>query len=168
MKFKLRPWSTEDVESLVKYANNENIANFLTDQFPNPYNKNHGKSFIEMTFKTSPPNILAIDINGEAVGSIGIYPQNDIHINNAELGYWLGEPFWGNGIITLAIKEMIAYCFKNWDFNRIYARPFGNNIGSQRVLEKAGFVLEGRFKNIIYKNGVYLDELIYAVRKDIK
>lgn len=165
MNFTLRKWSKHDLTSLVKYANNYNIAKNLTNLFPNPYTVEHGKTFIEKANSSNTNLILAIDINGEAIGGIGLHPQNDIHVRNAELGYWLAEPFWGKGIITNAIKQMIPIGFNELDIDRIFARPFGTNIGSQKVLEKAGFKLEGRFEKTIFKNGEYIDELIYAVRK---
>ena len=84
---------------------------------------------------------------------------------NAELGYWLAEPFWGKGIITYAIQEMVEYGFKTFDITRIFAIPFGTNIASQKALEKAGFILEARLNKTIFKNGEYQDELIYAIRK---
>lgn len=166
MNFTLRPWSLQDVDSLVKYANNPNIAKNLTNQFPHPYTKADGEKFIAFANQNSPPHILAIDINGEAVGGLGLHPQQDIQCKNAELGYWLGEPFWGNGIVTAAVKQMVTYGFKNFDMTRIFARPFGTNIASQRVLEKAGFKLEGRFEKTLFKNGEFLDELFYAVRRN--
>jgi len=165
MHFTLRPFTTNDLDSLVKYANNPKIANNLTDKFPYPYTTENGKMFIEFATKNTPTNIFAIDINGEACGGIGIHPQEDVHRKNAELGYWLAEPFWGNGIITKAIVQMVDYGFKNFDITRIFARPYGTNEASQRVLEKAGFVLEGRFEKTLFKNGEYKDELIYAVRR---
>jgi RimJ/RimL family protein N-acetyltransferase len=165
MNFTLRPWTINDLNSLVKYANNPEIAGRLTNKFPYPYTEENGRNFIEFATKNTPRNIMAIDINGEAVGGIGIHPQDDVQCKNAEMGYWLAQPFWGNGIITEAIKKMIVYGFENFDLNRIYARPFGTNIASQKVLEKAGFKLEGRFEKTLFKNGEYLDELIYAVRK---
>lgn len=164
MNFTLRPWTYNDLESLVKHANNYEIAKNMTDKFPFPYSIENGKNFIEFATKDFPSHILAIEINGQAVGGIGIHPQTDIQCKNAELGYWLAEPFWGQGIITKAIAQMLDYGFKTWDINRIFARPFGTNIGSQRVLEKAGFILEGRFEKSLFKNGEYLDELVYAVR----
>jgi RimJ/RimL family protein N-acetyltransferase len=165
MKFKLRAWNLNDLDSLVNFANNYNIAKNLTNQFPHPYTDENGKAFIEMVIKNKPVNIFAIEINGKASGAIGLHPQNDIHCKNAELGYWLAEPFWGKGIVTNAIKQVVAYGFETFEIDRIFARPFGNNIGSQKALEKCGFLLEGRFDKILYKNGEYLDELIYAVRK---
>ena len=163
--FQLRPWSADDTDSLVRFGNNPKIAANMTDQFPNPYTTEKAKAFIEYATSNNPPNILAIDANGQAVGGIGIHPQADINRMNAEMGYWLAEPYWGQGIISHAIKQMVAYTFENWDINRIFARPFGTNIGSQRALEKAGFVLEARFEKTILKNGEYLDELVYAVRR---
>lgn len=165
MDFILRPWKKEDLASLVKYANNSSIAKFMTNQFPHPYAEENGLMFIDFATKNNPPNIMAIEINGEASGGIGLHPQSDIQCKNAELGYWLAEPFWGKGIITKAVGQMVDYGFSNWDFTRIYARPFGTNIASQKVLEKAGFVLEARFEKSLFKNGEFLDELVYAVRK---
>lgn len=165
MKYKLRQWDISDLDSLVKYANNPNIAKNLTNGFPHPYTEENGKKFIEIATSNAPTTIFAIEVNGEACGGIGLHLQSDIQQKNAELGYWLAEPFWGNGIITKAIKEITDYGFKTFNINRIYARPFGTNIASQKVLEKCGFVLEGRFDKTLFKNGEYLDELIYAIRK---
>ncbi len=165
MAFSIRPFETPDIESLMEYANNPKIAANLTNQFPHPYTRESGETFIEMAIQLNPPAIFAIDIKGKASGGIGLHVQKDIHIKNAELGYWLAEPFWGQGIMTKAVIHMVDYGFKNLDINRIFARPFGTNIASQKVLKNAGFVLEGKFKDTIYKNGQYLDELIYAVKK---
>jgi RimJ/RimL family protein N-acetyltransferase len=154
-----------DLDSLVKHANNPGISGRLTNKFPYPYTAENAKNFIEFATSKTPRNIMAIDINGEAVGGIGIHPQDDIQCMNAEMGYWLAEPYWGQGIMTDAIRQMVIYGFNNFGINRIFARPFGNNVASQKVLEKAGFMLEGRFEKTFFKNGEYLDELIYAVRK---
>lgn len=165
MQFILRPWNENDIESLVANANNANIARFMTDGFPHPYTVENAKAFITMATKDVPVHIFAIEAEGKAVGGIGIHPQADVMKKNAELGYWLGEDHWGKGIITAAIKQMIDFAFSTYDITRIYARPFGNNAASQKVLEKAGFVLEARIEKSIFKNGEFLDELIYAVRK---
>lgn len=154
-----------DLDSLVRYANNINIARFLTNQFPHPYTEENGRAFIEFAMSGTPMRIMAIDINNEAVGGIGVHPQKDVYSKNAEMGYWLAEPFWGNGIMTSAIRQMVDYGFKNFDINRIFARPFGNNHASQKVLEKSGFTLEARYEKTFFKNGEYLDELVYAVRR---
>ena len=165
MDFRLRPWKMNDAQGLPKYANNLKIARFMTDRFPHPYTVADAKSFIEFANGDEPVHLFAIDINGEAVGGIGIHPQEDVFRKNAELGYWLAEPFWGKGIITRAVTQMINFAFNTYDINRVFARPFGTNKASQRVLEKAGFKLEGRFEKTLVKNGEYLDELVYAVRR---
>jgi len=165
MNFTLRPFRDSDLASLVKYANNYNIARFLTNQFPHPYTEEDGRKFISSVAKNDPANVFAIEVNGEAAGAIGIFPQTDIHEKNAETGYWLAEPFWGNGIITRAIEQTVEYGFKTFDITRIFARPFSTNLASHRVLEKAGFVCEARLKDALYKNGSYMDELIYSIRK---
>jgi len=165
MDFKLRSWTLGDVNSLARYANNYNIAKFLRDVFPYPYHKEDAKAFIEFASAETPINHFAIDVNGEGVGGIGIHVLSDIHRKNAELGYWLAEPFWNNGIMTNTIVEMANYSFNIYDINRIFAIPFGTNIASQRVLEKAGFHLEGKFEKTIFKNGEWYDELVYALRR---
>ena len=167
MDYILRPWKQTDIESLIEQANNPRIAAFMTDAFPYPYSREQGMRFIDFATKDDPIHIFAIDIGGKAVGGIGIHPQADIMRKNAELGYWLGEAYWGKGIITKAIVEMIRFAFDTYDINRIFARPYGNNLASQRVLEKAGFVFEARLKNVVFKNGEYQDELIYGVRRNV-
>ncbi len=155
-----------DLNSLVYYANNRNIAKNMTDKFPFPYSESHGRKFIEFATKDYPIHIFAIDIERQAVGGIGIHPQDDIHRKNAELGYWVGEPFWGQGIISSAIKQALNFAFETYDIDRIFARPFGTNIASQKVLEKNNFILEGKFERVLIKNDVLLDELIYAIRRE--
>ncbi|MDQ3051983.1 MAG: GNAT family N-acetyltransferase [Bacteroidota bacterium] len=168
MNFKLRPFNAHDSASLVKYANNYRIAQFMTNQFPHPYTEESARAFINFATRDNPLHIFAIDIDGQSVGGIGIHPQSDIYSKNAELGYWLAEPFWGKGIITEAVRQMVTYGFKNFDVTRIFARPFGTNSASQKVLEKAGFKLEAKLENTLFKNGEFIDELIYAKRlKDL-
>ena len=166
MNFKLRKWNDADLESLVKYANNNNVAKWLTNGFPHPYTQEDGKAFLAMFANDNPTKVFAIDVNGEAVGSIGIFPQSDIHAKSAEIGYWLAEEFWGQGIMAKVIDEIVDYGFNTFDIIRIFARPFSTNLGSHRVLEKAGFTLEARLKNALFKNGEILDEWIYAKYKD--
>ena len=163
--FLLRPWRINDVESLVENANNANIAKFMTDMFPHPYLKSNAESFISFATKDDPVHIFAIEVDGKAVGGIGIHQQTDVMRKNAELGYWLGQNYWGKGIITRAVQQMVDFGFKTFDITRIYARPYHTNIASQRVLEKAGFTLEAKFEKTIFKDGEFLDELVYAIRK---
>ena len=165
MNYNLRSWSIEDLDDLVIFADNFKIAKFMTDQFPHPYTKEKAKTFIEMTLKATPINIFAIESDKQAIGGIGLHLQTDIQCKNAELGYWLAEPFWNMGIITKAINQMVEYGFNTFPIDRIFARPFGTNMASRRVLEKTGYTLEGKFEKTLFKNGEYLDELIYAIRR---
>jgi len=165
MQYNLRPWTINDLDSLVTFANNFNIAKFMMNKFPHPYTREAGENFIAFAMQGNPIHIFAIEVDGKAAGGIGIHPSIDVESKNAEMGYWLAEPYWGNGIITGAIKQMIEYGFTNFDINRIFARPFGTNIASQKVLEKTGFLLEATFDKTYFKNGEYLDELVYAIRK---
>mgnify|MGYP001468115977 CR=1 FL=1 len=168
--FVLRPWKIEDLDNLVKFAGNPKIAANLTDAFPHPYTREDGIAYI--TAHTHPDGVqhpdgvvFAIEVDGIACGSIGVFPQKDVHRKNAEMGYWLAEEYWGRGIMTEAVRRMIRYGFSAYDVSRIFARPFGSNLASQRVLQKAGMKPEGRFKDAIYKNGRFLDELIYSVHR---
>lgn len=162
---KLRPWTMADLPNLVIHANDYSIARYMTDAFPYPYTEADAERYITMVSQASPANVFAIEVDGEAVGSIGVFPQGDIMRRNAEMGYWLAAQYRGRGIVLQAIQQMVSYGFDTWDIVRIYARPYGSNKASQRVLEKAGFALEARIAQNIFKYGEFEDELIYAVRR---
>ena len=153
----------DDLPSLVKYAANFDIAKNMMDSFPHPYSEQSGKDFIRMVQKTE-NLILCIEVNGEAAGSTGIHLKTDIYRKNAELGYWLAEPFWGNGIISRVIPEIVEMGFEQFDIERIYAGVFETNKASQRVLEKNGFTHEARLVKNVYKNDQFQDQHIYSVR----
>jgi ribosomal-protein-alanine N-acetyltransferase len=163
--FILRPWAMDDLDNMVKFANNKKIADNLSDAFPHPYSREDGIAYINNFKDDNPARIFAIEVDGIACGSIGIFPQADVHRKNAEMGYWLAEEYWGRGIITEAIKRTIEYGFNNFDINRIFARPYSTNLASQRVLEKAGMKREARLEKSIYKNGQYMDEYIFSILK---
>jgi RimJ/RimL family protein N-acetyltransferase len=166
MIFKLRSLRESDLSNLVQYANNKNIFNNLTDAFPHPFDAEKGKAFIDRILSNKPHHVQAITIDDELIGCIGVHPKTDVHKKNAELGYWVAEPYWGKGIISKAIPLMVEYGFDNFDISRIYATPYPHNIASQKALEKSGFVLEASLEKTLFKNGEYLDELIYAIRKE--
>lgn len=163
MELRLREWTLNDLESMHLHSDNHNIRRFMSDGFPDSIEK--WKKFIEFVSENKSILYLAIEIDGTAVGGIGITPQKDYLRKNAELGYWLSESFWGQGIMTRAILEIVRKAFDLFDIDRIYATPFETNLASHHVLEKAGFILEGRFKMTVIKNGEMLDELVYAIRR---
>jgi RimJ/RimL family protein N-acetyltransferase len=159
----LRPWNLADAGALVSFADNPKIAQNLRDVFPSPYTIDDAKFFIEKIAPDANNLILAIEVGGQAIGAIGIYPQTDVYRKNAELGYWLGEPFWGKGIATDAVKTLVEYTFQHMDIYRIYAKVFETNKPSMRVLEKCGFMLEAILQKAVVKNNVLMDEYLYAV-----
>jgi len=163
--FKLRPWLEDDLPCLVKYADNHKISRNMRDGFPHPYTEQSGKAFLEMVEKSN-DLILCIEANGEAVGSAGIHLKPDIYRKNAEIGYWLAEPYWGKGIISRVIPMMVDKGLENCDIERIYAGVFGSNKASQRVLEKCGFTLEAQLEKAIYKNGKFENEHLYAILRE--
>jgi len=165
MDFKLREWQLTDLDSLVKHANNYNIAKCIADIFPYPYHRKDGEVYLSLVVGENPTKTFAIEIGGEAVGSIGLTPKGDVYRKNMEIGYWISEEYWGKGIVTEAVKQVTQYAFATFDVSRIYAAVFGFNTGSQKVLEKAGYTLEAKLEKTIYKNGEYIDELIYSIRR---
>lgn len=166
MEFSLRPWKSEDIPSLIRHANNIEVARFLKDRFPHPYTAEHAEVFMKMAADVANQLILAIVVNGEPCGSLGIHPMGDIFRKNAEIGYWLTPEHWGKGIISRSIPVMINKGFEMYDITRIFARVFGNNPASRRVLEKNGFVMEAELKGTLFKNNEFLDEWILGIRKD--
>ncbi|MBN2735239.1 MAG: GNAT family N-acetyltransferase [Methanomicrobiaceae archaeon] len=158
----LRPWKRSDLESLVFHADNPKIAANMRDGFPGPYSTEDACRFIEMTENFEDGFILAIEVDGNACGSIGIHILNDIYRKTAEIGYWLGEPFWGRGIITDAVRAVVPVAFGTFDIARIQAGIFERNRASAGVLEKCGFIREAVLKDAIFKNGELMDEIMYS------
>ena len=140
------------------------LAN-LRDGIPYPYAEQDGKDFITAMLSADKNSTFAfaIEIEGKVVGSIAVFRQNNIHFRTAELGYYLAEEYWGKGIMTEAVKQVCKYVFDNYDIIRIYAEPFAHNIGSCRVLEKAGFQFEGLLRANAVKNGAIIDMKMYAL-----
>lgn len=162
----LRPFLTTDAPHLALHANNPKIAENLNDGFPSPYSLTDARDFIRRMREDQPAKVLAIVIDGEACGAIGIFIQQNVQRLTAELGYWISEMYWGKGYTTAAVKVMIKYAFDTFDVIRLYARPFPFNIASQKVLEHSGFKLEARLKNGLYKHNTIYDELIYSILKE--
>jgi ribosomal-protein-alanine N-acetyltransferase len=165
--FLLRRWNEEDVESLAKYADNLAIAQNLRNIFPSPYTEEDALWYINDILNKGEERqcLRAIEINGEAVGNIGVFLMDDVYCKSAELGYWLGEPFWGHGIMSRAIHELCSYTFDHYEIIRIFAKPFAHNIASRRALEKSDFELEGILRKSVYKNGKIYDSCIYALTR---
>src|SRR6218665_2729103 len=160
MNFILRRWQSGDEQSLVENANNYKIWKNLKDVFPHPYTITDAYEWVSIASGSS--ESFAIQVDDKAVGAIGILLKDDIYRKNAEIGYWLGEAYWGNEIISNAIPDIVNYTFANYDVHRIYAGVFEYNIPSIRVLEKAGFEQEAILRKSLTKEGKLYDEHIYA------
>lgn len=163
---RLRSWKRADEASLVLHANNRNVWINLRDRFPHPYGRSDARAWLAHAAVQKPETNFAIDVGGEAVGGIGFHVQEDVHRRSAEIGYWLGEPFWGRGFATQAVRALTAYAFRAHDLVRIYACVFEWNPASGRVLEKAGFVREGRLRRSVTKDGRTIDQFLYAILRD--
>ncbi len=162
----VRSWRLEDADALARHANNRKVWRNLRDSFPHPYTIEDAEDWVTIAPAQRPETNFAIDVHGEAVGGIGLELQADVFRRSAEIGYWLGEHFWGRGIMTEAVRALTSWGFATLSLERIYAGVFSWNIGSMRVLEKAGYVHEATLENAIYKEGEVLDEHIYATWPD--
>jgi len=165
MNYKLRKWRESDKPNLVKHANNKKIAMYLRNGFEHPYTEKTADFFLNLVKENPDHAVFAISVNDEAIGGVGLHPQKDIYCKNAEIGYWISEEYWGIGIMTKAVSEILEYGWKHLDIDRVVAIIFGTNLGSVRVAEKCGFELEATLSKTIYKFGVYEDELIYGIRR---
>ncbi len=163
---KIRNFRPGDEVSLVQHANNKNISKNLLNSFPYPYKYSHASHWIKIAESSDPVMHFAIDVEGKAVGSIGIKPNDDVFANTFEIGYWIGEEFWGMGIIPDAISAFTNYVFDNFTCNRLCAGIFENNYSSIRAIEKCGFQFEGRMRKAVFKDGRFWDEMIYSILKE--
>jgi ribosomal-protein-alanine N-acetyltransferase len=155
------------VASLALYANNRQIWLNLRDAFPHPYTTRDARVFIRASRLLRPETRFAIVVEGQAVGSIGFAPHADVERVSAEIGYWLGEAFWGRGITTEALIAVTEHAIREHRLTRLYAVPFEWNVASCRVLEKAGYVLEGRMRRSAIKEGRVIDQFLYAYTTEV-
>jgi RimJ/RimL family protein N-acetyltransferase len=158
----IRQWTENDLPSLVLHANNINIWNNLRNYFPYPYTEDTGKEWLDKTIGATPIVNLAIELDGEAIGGIGLVLNSDVYVYSAEVGYWLAEEHWGKGIATEAVRQMVEYTFYYFDIIRLYAEVFETNKASMRVLEKNGFYLEGVRRKAVFKNEKLIDDYIWV------
>lgn len=161
----IRKWSLEDAKDLASALSNKKVQDNLRDGLPFPYSEQDGRAYINAMLTADKNDVFAfaISVEGRAIGSIGAFRQENIHNRTAELGYYIAEKYWGKGIATDAVRQICKYIFSHSDIIRIYAEPFAYNIGSCRVLEKAGFQYEGTLRKNAIKNGRILDMKLYAL-----
>ena len=168
MECKIRSWRIEDAKHLAEVLNNKKIFDNLRDGLPYPYTVEDAKNYISAMLEADKDTTyaFAITVNDKVVGSIGAFRKDNIHFKTAEMGYYVAELYWGQGIVTSAVKQVCNYIFENTDIIRIFAEPFAHNLGSCRVLEKSGFVYEGTLRKNAVKNGIVLDMKMYSRVKE--
>ncbi|MGA9566400.1 MAG: GNAT family protein [Candidatus Korobacteraceae bacterium] len=159
---KVRSWRKDDLQALLRHANNAKIAANLRDQFPHPYTRREGIDFLDFARSQEPECAFAIEHGDEAVGGVGFLVGRDIARMSAEMGYWLSEDFWGRGIATRAVTAMSEWAFDNYKLTRVFAMAFAHNAASIRVLEKSGFEREGVMRRSAIKNGAIVDQILFA------
>lgn len=167
-QFALREWQQDDAEAVALAANNQKIAENLRNAFPYPYTLEAAKWYVNDCIARRDERQItrAIVVEGVVAGSIGVFVQTDVYEKSAELGYWLSEEYWGQGIMTAAVRQICREAFARFDLLRIYAEPFAHNRGSRRVLEKAGFTCEGTMRNGVFKNGQVHSYCMYALLRE--
>ena len=165
MNCTIRPWRISDAMDLAAALSDPAILNNLRDGLPYPYTEKDAEDYITAMLCADKSAVFAyaICLEDRAVGSIGAFRQSNIHFRTAELGYYLAREYWGRGIVTEAVRQLCERVFAQTDILRIYAEPFSDNVGSRRVLEKAGFTLEGVMRQGVYKNGRLGDYCMYAL-----
>lgn len=162
----VRSWEWRDREAIVRHANNRNVSINLRDRFSYPYTLSDARLWLDMVVGQKPETNFAIALGGEAIGGIGFTLQHDVAHRSAEIGYWLGEEFWGRGIATDALIAVTDYAFASHDLCRLYANVFEWNRGSARVLKKAGYSFEGCLRKSVTKDGKTIDQLMYAAIRE--
>lgn len=158
----VRSWREEDAGSIARHANNRRVWINLRDAFPHPYGIDDARRFIAAAREADPQTRFAIEVQGEAIGSIGFKLHTDVERISAEIGYFLGEPFWGRGIMTEVVSAVTRHAISAHGLTRVFAVPYEWNPASFRVLEKAGYRLEGRMRRSAIKEGKVIDQLLYA------
>jgi len=165
-QWQIRSFHPDDAPALAKYANNRNVSRNLWDKHPYPYRLADAEEWIQYAMQQEPETIFAIASSTEVIGCIGMLPQSDVARLSAEVGYWLGEPFWGQGITTAALQALTEYAFTELGMVRLYATVMEWNPASARVLEKAGYEYEGRLRKSAVKDGQIIDQWLYAMVRE--
>jgi ribosomal-protein-alanine N-acetyltransferase len=162
----VRPWRWADEGSLVEHANNRKVSANLRDRFPHPYTPEDARHWLAFVLERGDEANFAIAVEGRAVGGIGLMLGSDIYRFSAEVGYWVGESYWGRGIATAALRRVTRHGFEVQGLLRVFALAFADNRASQRVLEKAGYTREGVLRCAAIKDGQVRDQVMYAIVRD--
>ncbi|MEO6870170.1 MAG: GNAT family protein [Ginsengibacter sp.] len=162
----LKNYKLEYAEIFAQFKNNPNVLDNGYDKTPNPFTLRDATEFIQLQIDQIPAKRFLIFWDNQLCGEIGISIKEDVFRLNAEIGYFIAEPFWGKGIATEAINLMTDYTFKNFNVIRIIAGVFGFNKASMKALEKNNYYLESTRKKAVIKNGQIMDDYIWVKLKD--
>lgn len=167
MNCKIKKWELIDAGDLARVLSNTKVQDNLRDGLPYPYTEKDGTDYISAMLSADENETFAFAIvsANKVIGSIGVFRQENIHRQTAELGYCITEEYLGKGIMTDAVKQICKYVFDKSDIIRIYAEPFAYNTASCRVLEKAGFQYEGKLRSNAVKNSKIIDMKMYSLLK---
>jgi RimJ/RimL family protein N-acetyltransferase len=162
-RLSLRPYQQGDQDAMIRYGNDKAVWRNLTSRFPHPYTREAADNWIRIA-NEHPADAcnLAIVLGGEAIGAVGFERQADLHTRTAEIGYWLGQPFWGRGLATAALCMATDIAFEQFDFVRLQAGIIDSNLASCRVAEKAGYAFEARLRRHVFKDAQISDMLVYV------
>lgn len=159
---RLRPWRREDKPALLRHADNRKVWRNLADVFPHPYTADDAEQWFSLAAQPGGAVRLAIERGGEAIGGIGVDAREGVHRHTGHIGYWLGEANWGEGVATAAVRALVSALFEQGRFERLETAVYAWNPASMRVLEKSGFAREGVLRRSVYKDGEFVDSVLYA------
>ncbi len=166
--FVLRRWRTSDLDALLQHADDEAVERGLSDRFPHPYTRADGEAFLAGRVVDLSNPVFAIEIDGQACGTVGVRPGSGEHRHGAELGYWLGRRHWGKGVMTRIVAAYAPWVMRELALLRLQATVHDGNPASARVLQKNGFVEEGVLRCAIVKHGQVRDLRMFArVRRSL-
>lgn len=163
----LRPWARSDAEAFLRLASDREIWLNLRERFPHPLTLPAAELWLADHLEAPPPvTAFAVVAGGEVAGGVNLRRREEPHAICADLTFWVGRPFWGRGIATGAVHAATSYAFDTLGLERVQAFVYDWNATSSRVLERAGFVLEGRLRRYVLKDGRSGDALLYARLRD--
>ncbi len=170
MTVTLRELVSGDAAALAAALDNKKVQDNLRDGLPFPYTEKDGAEYIGAVLAAQEGSqfVRGVCVDGTLIGNIGVFRKDNVHRLTAELGYYIGEAYWGRGVMSEAVRQMCAFVFENSDIVRIFADPYSHNKASCRVLEKAGFTHEGTLRQNAIKNGEIIDMELYAIMKPEK
>lgn len=165
----LRPWEESDADTLFKYASDPDIGPIAG--WPPHTSVENSREIIRTVFAAPETYAVVLKETGEPVGSCGIMFSDSLHSaemkqNEAEIGYWIGKPYWGQGLIPEAVKALLARGFNDLHLDAAWCGHYDGNTKSKRVIEKCGFKFHHTNKDIVSPLGDRRTEHFYIMTKE--